>query len=90
MTLLKHFAIMFIVRKGDDKLKKKLKRENILLAIVGVIEGVSFINTMYILTVRSWITGKMATLTPYGIATTIVELVVVVSIALYFAEEMEK
>ena len=90
LTILKHFAIMIIVRKGDDKLKKKLKWENILLAIVGVIEGVSFINTIYTLTIRGWITGELATLAPYGIATTIVELVVVVSIALYFAEEMEK
>ena len=81
---------MIIVRKGDDKLKKKLKWGNILLAIVGMIEGVSFINTIYTLTIRGWITGELATLTPYGIATTIVELVVVVSIALYFAEEMEK
>ena len=90
LTLLKHFAIMIIVKEGDDKLKKKLKRKNILLAIVGMIEGVSFINTMYILTVRSWITGKMTTLTSYGIVATIVELVIVISIASYFTEEMEK
>ena len=81
---------MIIVRKGDDKLKKKLKWENILLAIIGMIEGVSFVNTIYILTVRGWITGKLATLTPYGIVSTIVELVIVASIALYFGEEIEK
>ena len=81
---------MIIVRKGDDKLKKKLKRENILLAIVGMIEGVSFINTIYTLTIRGWITGELATLTPCGIVATIVELVIVISIASYFAEETEK
>ena len=90
MTILKHFAIMIIVRKGDDKLKKKLKWENILLAIAGIITSCIVLDTVYTITIRGWITGKLATLTPYGIVSTIVELVIVASIALYFGEEIEK
>lgn len=72
------------------KKKTKIKWKNILLAIVGMIEGVMFLNTMYILTIGGWITGKLATLTPLGIVSTIIDLVIVSSIALYFIEEMEK
>lgn len=72
------------------KKKTKINWKNILLAIVGVIEGVSFINTWYVLTIGSWITGRLATLTAYGTVSTIIELVIVSSIGLYFAEELEK
>lgn len=72
------------------KKKIKIKWENVLLAIVGMISSFVVLDTVYTITVRGWITDQLATITRAGIVINIISLTISVSIILYFIEELKK
>lgn len=72
------------------KKKIKIKWKNVALAIVGMISSFIVLDTVYIITVRGWITDQLATITWAGIVINIISLTISVSIILYFIEELHK